>query len=209
MTTLPIPARRPARRRGVTLIEAVLFISIALGLIVGGIVFFQQASTAQRTNDAVRTISGIASEVRALYQSQNSFAGVSAATLISAGAVPSNIEVDDNELRNEWGARTAVDNGTATTFDVTYTGIPVEACTRLAPFDTSGSGVVGAGISAVVMYQGDSAVTAATGVLVPGTVSSTTLVAAGLTPAAAAAACQAAFDAAPADSMDLTLRFQR
>ena len=41
-------------RRGVTLIEAVLFISIALGLIVGGLVFFQQASLAARTNDAVR-----------------------------------------------------------------------------------------------------------------------------------------------------------
>jgi len=31
------------RQRAVTLIEAVLFISVALGLIVGGIVFFQQA----------------------------------------------------------------------------------------------------------------------------------------------------------------------
>ena len=61
MTITQNPAQSPARKRGVTLIEAVLFISIALGLIVGGIVFFQQASLAQRTNDAVRTVSGVAS----------------------------------------------------------------------------------------------------------------------------------------------------
>ena len=76
-------------RRGVTLIEAVLFISIALGLIVGGLVFFQQASLAARTNDAVRSLSGIASETRAAYRTQATFAGVSSAVLISSGAVPS------------------------------------------------------------------------------------------------------------------------
>ncbi len=60
MTCLSTVARAAglgaARRRGVTLIEAVLYISIALALIVGGLVFFQQASLAQRTNSAVRNI---------------------------------------------------------------------------------------------------------------------------------------------------------
>jgi hypothetical protein len=42
------------RNRAVTLIEAVLYISIALALIVGGLVFFQQASTAQKTNATIR-----------------------------------------------------------------------------------------------------------------------------------------------------------
>jgi uncharacterized protein HemX len=79
--------RKAERKRGVTLIEAVLFISIALGLIVGGIVFFQQASLAQRVQGAVRTISSIASETRALFQAQQNFEGATTATLISAGAV--------------------------------------------------------------------------------------------------------------------------
>ena len=64
------------RRRGVTLIEAVLYISIALALIVGGIGFFQQASVAQRANNAVRNISALASEVRALYSQANTFEGL-------------------------------------------------------------------------------------------------------------------------------------
>ncbi len=43
--------RSGAARRGVTLVEAVLFISISLGLIMGGIVFFQQAMAARKTQE--------------------------------------------------------------------------------------------------------------------------------------------------------------
>jgi len=62
------PSGRPPRRRGVTLIEAVLFISVALGLIVGGLVFYQQASLSARVNQQVRVLSGIVAETRALFQ---------------------------------------------------------------------------------------------------------------------------------------------
>jgi hypothetical protein len=51
----------------VTLIEAVLFISVALGLIVGGLVFYQQATTAARTQELVRLTSAIISEARVVY----------------------------------------------------------------------------------------------------------------------------------------------
>ena len=54
------------RNRAVTLIEAVLYISIALALIVGGLVFFQQASTAARTSAMVRHVSAIVAETRVL-----------------------------------------------------------------------------------------------------------------------------------------------
>jgi len=84
-TTTAAGLVRKARRRGVTLIEAVLFISIALGLIVGGLVFFQQASLAQRTADAVRNISALASETRALYQSSIYFDGATESVLINVG----------------------------------------------------------------------------------------------------------------------------
>lgn len=158
MTILPIPARRPARKRGVTLIEAVLFISIALGLIVGGIVFFQQASLAQRVNDAVRTISGIASETRALYQSSTDFTGLDVDVLIAAGAVPTSIINADNDgLVSEWGTEidVVVNADDANFFDVTYPGVPTAACVRLVTFDNQGSGVIGSGIAGVTI--GDAA----------------------------------------------------
>jgi cell division protein FtsL len=52
------------RNRAVTLIEAVLYISIALALIVGGLVFFQQASTAAKTSALVRQLSATLAEGR-------------------------------------------------------------------------------------------------------------------------------------------------
>lgn len=148
-----------ARRRGVTLIEAVLYISIALALIVGGLVFFQQASLAQRTNSAVRNISAIASEVRSLHQGSNSFANLDEVALIRAGAVPSSM-VDGVNLINEWGGTVSVrssiqqTNGATTWransgFTITYENVPEAACVRLTNADNTGTGRAGSGIRAI------------------------------------------------------------
>jgi hypothetical protein len=58
---VPQPARR---RRGVTVIEAVLYIVIALALIVGGLIFFEQASFKSRTASVVRLYSALIAEAR-------------------------------------------------------------------------------------------------------------------------------------------------
>ena len=162
MTSLSTLARAArlgtARKRGVTLIEAVLYISIALALIVGGLVFFQQASLAQRTNSAVRNISAIASETRGLYQGQNSFDGFTQAALINAGAVPSSLiggTAASPTLVNEWGGTvTAASTGATDTppdsgFTVTYPSLPTAACVRLTSTDLSGTGRVGSGIRSI------------------------------------------------------------
>jgi hypothetical protein len=156
-TTTAAGLVRKARRRGVTLIEAVLFISIALGLIVGGLVFFQQASLAQRTADAVRNISALASETRALYQSSTYFDGATESVLINAGAVPSNI-INGNELQNGWGGDIVMwpsdEDGAhvatnATHFTIAMTDLPSEPCVRLGPVGDDNTGIVGSGITAV------------------------------------------------------------
>lgn len=155
-----------ARKRGVTLIEAVLFISIALGIIVGGLVFFQQASLAQRTSDAVRTISSISSETRAMYQTETDFAGVAPVVLINAGAVPSNIvNADGATLQNEWGGDAGLEayetggvlsgntnepaNNEA--FVIEYTDIPQAACVRLGTVEEGGTSPIGSGIIGVAI----------------------------------------------------------
>ena len=61
------------RYRGVTLIESVLFIVIALAVFVGGLVFFQQASESTRVNDAVRSIVSLQSSIRQSFQSEAGF----------------------------------------------------------------------------------------------------------------------------------------
>ena len=229
-------------RRGVTLIEAVLFISIALGLIVGGLVFFQQAQLAARTNDAVRSISGFASEVRAAYRTQDNFTALTEGVLISSGAVPGSqvsttatgCSVAAPCILNEWNQTVLVRQSTpalaglggfqvftgTTTgvvlnatnvpagqfFQITYSNIPVAACTRLATAN-QGSGPIGPGIVAVYVRDASSPLrffpagtvsnaNGATNVSLNGQVN--------ISPAAAAAACGAG--TAP---MDLTFILDR
>jgi len=163
------------RKRGVTLIEAVLYISIALALIVGGLVFFQQALLAQRINSAVRNISSIAAETRSLYQQQGSFAGLNHVTLIHAGSVPTSLisNAATGELKNEWGgvitagptaARAAVPPAGGVSgvpafaansgFFVVYPNVPISACSRLASADRFGTGAVGNRIRSVTFGTG-------------------------------------------------------
>jgi len=189
MTSLSTLARAArlgsTRKRGVTLIEAVLYISIALALIVGGLVFFQQASLAQRTNSAVRNISAIASETRGLYQQQTNFDGFTQAALINAGAVPTSL-ISGTNLINEWsGIIAAASTGTTDTpqhsgFTVTYPGIPRAACIRLTSTDASGTGRVGSGIRSIAFKAPatttfPAAVTPASNALSPSAVAAATL----------------------------------
>lgn len=141
--------------RGATLIEAVLFTVIALGLVIGGIVFFEQASMSARTNDSVRMMASLQSQVRALFQSQSTF-GTSevSSLLISANAVPSSMQSDtDNDgendaLVNSFGGDVVV-TGATKQFTIKLTKVPVDVCTRIIPFDDLGNGVIGTGIAKI------------------------------------------------------------
>ncbi len=177
------------RRRGVTLIESVLFVSIGLGLIVGGIVFFQQANDASRTNDVVRNISNISNEVRAFYRTQPDFTGLNNDVIVAAGVVPKTLTVTAvdagaDTIANEFAGTYAIAPGSDTqTFVLTTTNVPQAVCTRIATKDASGNGPVGAFINSISITPKDGAATSYG--------SSTTAV----TAANAAAGCSAATNA--------------
>lgn len=140
-----------SRKRGATLIEGILFVVIALGLMIGGIVLFQQVSLSSRVNDAVRTVVSVQSETRGMHQNTATFGNSAAITpaLIAAGAVPGKL-VSGTTLNNEFGGTITV-TGDGATFDVAYTNVPPEACVRLVPFSANGQGVAGVGIESVAI----------------------------------------------------------
>ncbi len=141
--------------RGATLIEAALFTVIALGIVIGGIVFFEQASNSARANDLVRTMAGLQSQVRALFQTQSNY-GTAALTsvLISANAVPASMLDDSNSdgtydaIVNAFGGAVVV-TGAGRQFTINLTKVPVDVCTRALPFDEGGNGLIGNGIASV------------------------------------------------------------
>ncbi len=158
---------QPARCRAVILIEAVLYISVAFALIVGGLVFFQQASLSARVNNQVRVLSSIMVEIRALLNTsgwQITFDGgdivglyVLDDVLIASGSVPGSIINPSPvppgwyRLRNEWNGDLQLftdydDASRGNVLELTLWGGPVAACARLVTKDASGSGVLTDGI---------------------------------------------------------------
>ena len=141
--------------RGATLIEAVLFTVIALGLVSGGVVLYEQASKSSRSNETVRMLTSLQSQVRALFQSQSNFGTANmAAVLIAANAVPTSFQKDtdsdgDNDaIVSPFGSTVTVTGATAN-FTVAVEDVPVDICSRVAAFDAAGNGTAGTGIVSV------------------------------------------------------------
>ena len=190
----------PNRRRAVTLIEAVLFISVALGLIVGGIVFYQQAILNQRTAGETRALTSQLAELRAAIRTSGSD-GFSLSNvddyLIAAKAVPAEQVADSvgpnglhimsgrSRLRNAWGGEVTwlLDNSTPIPrLSFVSFGVPVEACSRLLVTDQSGYSRIGQLV--LNLYAGDADTT--------GQMELAQVVTPPLSPSGAAALCTAA-----------------
>ena len=135
------------RRHGVTLIETVLCISVTLALIIGGVVVFQQAASAQKTGAAIRQSSAVVAEARAL-NLNNSFEFILTGTVPSVGlthvaadAVPleyvkvGTLDESPTTLINPQGGATKVCGFLVKDFGAFIAGltgnVPVSACTCL------------------------------------------------------------------------------
>ena len=144
-----------AGERGATLIEAVLFMVIALGLVSGGVVLYEQASRSAKTNETIRMLTSLQSQTRALFQSQPNFGTASIVeTLITSNAVSSTFQRDsDSNGENDaivspFGSNVTVTGATAN-FTIAVEDVPVDICTRIVGFDASGNGTAGTGIVSI------------------------------------------------------------
>jgi hypothetical protein len=145
-----------ARRRAISLIEGVLYLVIALTVIVGGIVFFQQSQLSNAVTDTARAAVGISSQARALYQNQTGFGDNEDLTLamIRSGAVPSNL-IDDtgDAIAHPFGGGGMTVTGNGKSFIITYSDFPQAACLRLASIDEAGVGPMGTGIVGLTISE--------------------------------------------------------
>ncbi len=143
------PARR---RRGVTLIEAVLYISVALALIVGGLVFYRQASSASNINSLNRMLSAILVEARIISIESERSVGTAAvlwtpaqfeSLLIAREGIPSAYldmtRFPADRIRTPFGTPAIFFIGFNPSYiAVNLPNIPVAACTRLTTSSATG-----------------------------------------------------------------------
>lgn len=114
------------KMKGLTLIEALLFLGIAAVVIVGAVAFYNNASNTTKLNAAKTQVQSIGAGIQSLYASQSTYTSVDTALVVNAGIAPSNA-VSGNSLRNPWSGDTIV-AGAARNFTVEMQGIPQDAC---------------------------------------------------------------------------------
>jgi len=115
--------------RGLTLMEALLFLGLAAIVIVGAFTLYNNASSTTKMNQAKVQIQTYIGGIKSLYASQNSFASVTTALVVNSGIAPSEA-VDGVTLINPWGFPTTI-TGAAREFRVTFEDVPRDACTAL------------------------------------------------------------------------------
>jgi len=134
------------RQRGLTLIEAAMVLGIAALVGAGVMLYFQNASIASKTNEAMRQLANVQQSVRSVYSGQSSYTGLAATDLINTRAVPQSMVQGGTNLRNAFngGITLAAANtggGTANSFSVTFSQVPNEACSKMSTMDL-GNGLV-------------------------------------------------------------------
>lgn len=143
----PLAARR--RAKGVTLLELAMYLGIA-GIIAGGaLATFSSSSNAQKVTDTLNMIGQVQQTVRAVSQGASDYAGITTEIVAQSNQLPRKyVRSGGATLTNPFnGNTTVVTNASNARFVVAMTGLPRDACTKLAPTDM-GPGVASVTISA-------------------------------------------------------------
>jgi len=118
--------------RGLTLMEALLFLGLAAIVIVGAFALYNNASSTTKMNQAKSHLQTYVGGVKSLYATRNDFSTVTTDLVVNAGIAPSEA-VDGTALINPWGGQTTVLGNAARPreFRVTFQNVPRDACTAL------------------------------------------------------------------------------
>lgn len=103
MNTISKP-KAPALRRGVSLIEGVLYLVIALAIIIGGIVLFQRASMQSKVTDFARNMQALSGSLSPVVRNYTSKDGVNdmSTYIVNSGMAPANL-INGERLVTPWG----------------------------------------------------------------------------------------------------------
>lgn len=115
--------------QGLSLIEALLFLSIAAVVAIGVFGLYNTSASSAKMNAVQSQVQALVGGIKTLYATKTNYATITEELVIQAGKAPDN-SVDGTSLINPWGGEINV-SGTARYFELTYAGIPQDACTGI------------------------------------------------------------------------------
>ena len=127
------------RRKGVTLIEAAMVLSILAVFIAGVMTFYTTADGSRKTSTAISELGAIQQGIRSLYASQATYAGVGNGILTNTDLLPAKM-IDGANIRHSLNGLVTVapantGGGVGSGYSVEFTNIPIDACTKMATQD--------------------------------------------------------------------------
>ena len=129
MTTLRTSAR-PAKTRGLALLEILLGLAVLAFLILAGFRLYSNTNNSALTNEALTQVQTYASGIKNLHSGTSSYG---TGTLVAAainGGVAAQSSVNGNNLRNPWGGVTTI-TGINTFFRISMNNVPQDSCVRM------------------------------------------------------------------------------
>ena len=126
--------RRAANEEGWAIMSSMIAIFIGLIMMAGIFGLVQIALQGSNVQAAQNHISMIRTNAQQLFSGQPDYSGLTTSLATSAGMIPSEM-VSGSSVVNAWSGSVTVATGTPSSqFDITYSGLPEEACIKLAPF---------------------------------------------------------------------------
>lgn len=151
-------------QNGLTLTDTLLTIVIG-GFILGGVgILYIRGLADNKANIGLQQFVTMQKAVRELYAGSASFTGLDNTLMYNSGFVPADIRTDTvGVMRNVWGGQVnvATNGGTTDFFDLSFEGVPPEACTRIVSYNALAAGSTD-GLNSITITANGSDVTFST-----------------------------------------------
>lgn len=132
--TFGAAGKTAGNQEGWAIMSSMIAIFIGLIMMAGIFGIVQIALSGSKVQTAQNNISMIRTTTQQLFSGQPDYTGLTTSLAISAGMLPSGM-VSGSSAVNAWSGSVTITTGSPThLFDITYSGLPEEACIKLAPF---------------------------------------------------------------------------
>jgi prepilin-type N-terminal cleavage/methylation domain-containing protein len=138
-TYAALAAHRNRRHSGFSLVELAMVLAIVALLVAGIMLFFSNASTANKTNDAMTELAAVQQVTRSLYAGQPDYTGLDTAVIAAAKQLPNKWVKAGTSLTSPFSSAVTVvastTNSANDSFTVTFNGLPDTACNKMVTMD--------------------------------------------------------------------------